>query len=70
MLEASKFSALVVNTIQGFSRKNRTPSSFLNFEIGVPRRSKLVYLEINFTLRAKFRPPLPVRELHYNATER
>ena len=52
MLEASKFSALVVNTIQGFSRKNRTPSSFLNFEIGVPRPKRLVILEIRFAYRA------------------
>ena len=70
MLEASKFSALVVNTIQGFSRKNRTPSSFLNFEISVPRPSKLVYFEIHFTLRVQFRPWLPVRELQYKETER
>ena len=45
MLEASKFSALVVSTIQGFSRKNRTPSPFLNFEKSWARPSRLVNLE-------------------------
>ena len=70
MLDASNFRALVGGTIQGFSKKNWISISFLSFENIRPRRSKLVYFEIHFTLRVQFRPLLPVRELQYKETER